>query len=87
MRKTGGGPGEACLTELEAKIRLIKGNEAFEGVQSGIDLSIDRSAGFNEERLMVISPLPSQELETKLFMDKAATRKRNYLVKASDMKL
>ena len=37
-RKTGGGSPEAELTELEAKLKSIKGKELFEGVQGGIDI-------------------------------------------------
>ena len=36
-RKTGGGSPEAELTELEAKLKSIKG-KLFEGVQGGIDI-------------------------------------------------
>ena len=39
-RKTGGGAAEAELTELELKIKAIKGVETFEGISSGIDLSL-----------------------------------------------
>ena len=36
-RKTGGGSPEAELTELEAKLKSIKGKELFKGIQGGID--------------------------------------------------
>ena len=35
-RKTGGGSPDAELTDLEAKLKSIKGKELFEGVQGGI---------------------------------------------------
>ena len=38
IKRTGGGPAEESLDELEAKIYSIKGKEAFEGIESGIDL-------------------------------------------------
>ena len=37
-RKTGGGSPEAELTELEAKVKSIKGKELFVGVVGGIDI-------------------------------------------------
>ncbi|KAI6650079.1 Myb-related transcription factor, partner of profilin-like [Oopsacas minuta] len=40
-RKTGGGPEDADLDEIEAKISSIKGKEAFEGGESGIDRSFE----------------------------------------------
>ena len=46
MRKTRWDSGEACLTESEAKVSLIKENKAFEGVQSGIDRSIDQEVSW-----------------------------------------
>ena len=38
-RRTGGGLPTAELTELEAKLKTIKGKELFEGVVGGIDIS------------------------------------------------
>ena len=38
-RKTGGGSPTAKLTELEAKLKSIKGKELFDGIQGGIDIS------------------------------------------------
>ena len=40
IRKIGGGSLEANLSEMELKIKSIKGKEIFEGVTSGIDLSL-----------------------------------------------
>ena len=40
VRKTGGGSPEANLSEMELKIKCIKGKELFEGVNLGIDLSL-----------------------------------------------
>ena len=39
-KKTGCGPAEAELTEFELKIRSIKGNETFEGITGGVDISM-----------------------------------------------
>ena len=38
-RKTGGGSPTAELTELEAKLKSIKGKELFDGIQGGIEIS------------------------------------------------
>ena len=40
VRKTGGGSPEANLSEMELKIKSIKGKELFEGVNLGIGLSL-----------------------------------------------
>ena len=55
MRKTGGGPAEAELTELETKIRSIKGKEIFEGIEAGIDLSMGTNSPLSDLD-MAISP-------------------------------
>ena len=52
IRKTGGGSPEGNLSEMELKIKSIKGKELFEGVASGIDLSL----------LSPISPLSESEM-------------------------
>ena len=78
MRKTGGGPAEADLDEIEAKISSIKGKEAFEGIQSGIDLSLESTIIVDETEEMVMSPVPSENIaEIKFF--KEAPRKRKHL--------
>ena len=46
------GPPEGNLSEMELKIKSIKGKELFEGVTSGIDLSL----------LSPISPLSESEM-------------------------
>ena len=55
-RKTGGGAAEAELTELELKIKAIKGVETFEGISSGIDLSLGNNSPLSDVDLMVTSP-------------------------------
>ena len=52
IRKTGGGSPEGNLSEMELKIKSIKGKELFEGVASGIDLSLESP----------ISPLSESEM-------------------------
>ena len=52
IRKTGCGSPEGNLSEMELKIKSIKGKELFEGVASGIDLSL----------LSPISPLSESEM-------------------------
>ena len=56
VRKTGGGPAEAGLTEFELKIKSIKGVETFEGISSGIDLSYGNNSPLSDVDLMVTSP-------------------------------
>ena len=71
-KKTGGGPADAQLDELELKISSIKGRECFEGIESGIDLTMS-SVGAGDEILMVTSPTPStasQNSERKFFLGK-----------------
>ena len=40
-RKTGGGPTDSDLFEILAKISSIKAREAFEGIETRSDLSIE----------------------------------------------
>ena len=54
-RKTGGGSPEANLSEMELKIKCIKGKELFEGVSSGIDLSLESPISPLSESDMSIS--------------------------------
>ena len=61
--KTGGGPAEADLNEIEAKISSIKGKEAFEGIQSGVDHSLESQCADNETERMVMTPVPFEEIE------------------------
>ena len=55
-KKTGGCQAEAGLTELELKIKSIKGKESFEGIAGGIDLSIESPISPLSEIEMAISP-------------------------------
>ena len=41
MNKTGGGPPGSELTPLEEKIHSIKGKQVFEGIASGVDITIE----------------------------------------------
>ena len=81
MRKTGGGPAEAELTELETKIRSIKGKEIFEGIEAGIDLSMGTNSPLSDLD-MAISPagtlqdLGSQSGSEIEFAMKPPARKR-----------
>ena len=43
VRKTGGGSPKANLSEMELKIKCIKGKELFKGVNLRIDLSLGSS--------------------------------------------
>ena len=68
-RRTGGGPPDAQLDELELKISSIKGKECFESIESGIDLAMS-TFGSVDEAPMVLSPTPSlasQNPEQKFF--------------------
>ncbi|KAI6661488.1 Myb-related transcription factor, partner of profilin-like [Oopsacas minuta] len=63
-RKTGGGPADADLNEIEAKIRSIKGKEAFECIESGIDLSLEFQCSNDETERMLMSPaVPSEDMK------------------------
>ncbi|KAI6646176.1 hypothetical protein LOD99_9383 [Oopsacas minuta] len=62
-RKTRGGPADADLNEIEAKISSIKGKEAFEGIESGIDLSLESQCSNDETKRMLMSPVPSEDIE------------------------
>ncbi|KAI6658652.1 hypothetical protein LOD99_11030 [Oopsacas minuta] len=76
-RKTGGGPADADLNEIEAKISSIKGKEAFEGIESGIDLSLESQCSNDETERMLMSPVPSEEIEQiKLFQPAPRERHR-----------
>ena len=55
-RKTGGGAAEAELTELELKIKVIKGLETFEGNSSITDLSLGNNSPLSDVDLMVTIP-------------------------------
>ena len=55
-KKTGGGPAEAELTELEMKIKSIKGKETFEGIAGGVDISMMSSNSPLSDIEMVSSP-------------------------------
>ena len=67
-RRTGGGPAQDCLDELEAKIFTIKGKEAFEGIESDIYLSLESpSSEIINDESMVVSPTAFQDSERKLF--------------------
>ena len=55
LKKTGGGPAEPVLTELETKIRSIEGKEIFEGIEAGIDLSMGSNTPLSDLD-MAISP-------------------------------
>ena len=57
-KKTGGGPPEAGLTELEAKILAIKGRETFEGITEGIDTSMaSANSPLTDSDMMISSPV------------------------------
>ena len=62
-RKTGGGPADGDLNKLKLKISSIKGKEAFEGIQSGFDLSIEYQYGDDETESMMMSSTPCEEIE------------------------
>ena len=56
VKKTGGGPAEAELTELKTKIRSVKGKEIFERIEAGIDLSMRTNSPLSDFD-MAISPV------------------------------
>ena len=62
-RKRGGGSPEANLSEMELKIKCIKGKELFEGVSSGIDLSLESPISPLSESDMSISNATNIELK------------------------
>ena len=71
-KRTGGGPVDDQLDELELKIRSIKGRECFEGIEQSIDLCMS-SVEVVDESFMVISPAPlitSHNLEQQFFQRK-----------------
>ena len=80
-RKTGGGPAEAELTEFELKIKVIKGVETFEGISSGIDLSLESNCLSSDVDLMITSPtaasIPSQSC-SESGLDMNPPRKRRF---------
>ena len=55
-KRTGGGPAEAGLTELELKLKSIKGKETCEGISTGLDLSMVTNSPLSEVD-MIISPV------------------------------
>ena len=81
-RKTGGGPAEAGLTEFQLKIKAIKGRETFEGISSGIDLSLGSNCPSSDVDLMITSPIaasiPSQS-GSESGLDMNPPRKRRFL--------
>ena len=62
-KKTGGGDADDELTELELKIKSIKGKEIFEGISGGIDLSMESPISPLSEVEMVISPSGLRPIE------------------------
>ena len=54
-KKTGGGPAEAELTEFELKISSIKGNETFEGITGGVDISMMSSDSPQSDTIEMVS--------------------------------
>ena len=77
VKRTGGGPTEGCLDELLAKIFYIKGKEVFEGIESGIDISLERpSSVIIEDESMIIIPTHSQEF--KIFKEHQLKEKGNF---------
>ncbi|KAI6648305.1 Myb-related transcription factor, partner of profilin-like [Oopsacas minuta] len=77
-RKTGGGPADADLDEIEAKISSIKGKEAFEGIESGIDLPLESQSSNDETKRMLMSSVPTEDIE-KINFFQPAPRKRHRL--------
>ena len=57
--RTGGETAEAELNELELKISSIKGRECYEGIESGVDLSLN-SSEIVDENVMTVNPVSSQ---------------------------
>ena len=64
-RKTGVGPAEAELDETEAKISNIKKEGTIEGIESGIDFSLESTSVADETDQMVMSPVPPEEIAEK----------------------
>ncbi|KAI6654432.1 hypothetical protein LOD99_828 [Oopsacas minuta] len=62
---------DADLDEKEAKISSIKGKEAFEGIESGIDLSLESQCANEDTERILISPVPSEEIEQVKFFQQA----------------
>ncbi|KAI6650801.1 Myb-related transcription factor, partner of profilin-like [Oopsacas minuta] len=77
-KKTEGDPADADLNEIEAKNSSIKGKEAFEGFEPGIDLSLESQCANDETERMLISPVPSEDIEQIKFFQQAP-RKRHRL--------
>ena len=67
-RKTGGGSPAAELTELEYKLKSIKGKELFEGIPGGIDLCSESP----------ISPLPLSDSDMSIVEEIKPPRKRKF---------
>ncbi|KAI6658138.1 hypothetical protein LOD99_11132 [Oopsacas minuta] len=77
-KKTEGGPADANLNEIEAKISSIKWKEAFEAIDAVIDLSLESQCANDETERMLIRPVPSEDIEQiKFFLQ--APRKRHRL--------
>ena len=80
-KKTGGGPpaAESELTPLEEKIQSIKGKQVFEGIASGVDLTIEptHSQVSYDSDQMVTSPLFSTD-DDKPNLEELHSRKRKF---------
>ncbi|KAI6661883.1 hypothetical protein LOD99_9766 [Oopsacas minuta] len=75
-KRTGEVLTEGCLDELEVKIFSIKGKDAFEGIGSDIDLSLERPFSvIIEDESIIISPTHSEEF--KIFKETSAQIKSN----------
>ena len=83
--KTGGGPPGSALTPLEDKIKSIKGKQIFEGIASGVDITIEPThsqVSFDSDQ-MVMSPLLSTDDEQPILTG-LPSRKRKFSYPLSD---
>ena len=71
MKKTGGGPPGSELTPLEEKIQSIKGKQLFEGIASGVDITIEptHSQLSYDSDQMVTSPLFQRMMSNPTWRD------------------
>ena len=83
--KTGGGPPGCALTPLEDKIKSIKGKQVFEGIASGVDITIEPThsqVSFDSDQ-MVMNPLLSTDDEQPKLAG-LPSRKRKFSYPLSD---
>ena len=53
VRKTGGGPADAELTQLDENIHSIRGTVTFKGISCGIDVSAEPQSSQLSDQMLV----------------------------------